>query len=336
VQQAREAARRMSCGNNLKQWGLALQNYHDTYQTFPPSAIYRSGPVVRVATPRPLPSHHTWLSLILPYIEQESLKDVINYKLPAWNQPINVGMITGIRVQSLKGPAMFRCPSEGQSNWADNIAQHHDIATTNYVGSEGYWWWQTSVLNPAFWNTAPRNFIVPPPEADYHGVFAPENTTNMTAIKDGTSNTIIVSEANVTGFGPKSATLDLRWTCGTGVARLGGSLNNSNAVIRSAWVFTQYAGETQQSWYSYPDGTATTGNGNTVKWFLEKPYTFTPTFITMYGPNSDWAGPSSFHPGLVQAVQADGSVAQINNTIDYPVWVFRNGIQDGKPFEKDG
>jgi prepilin-type N-terminal cleavage/methylation domain-containing protein len=335
VQQAREAARRMSCGNNLKQWGLALQNYHDAYQTFPPSAIYRSGPVVRVATPRPLPSHHTWVSMLLPYIEQETLQDIIDYKLPAWNQQINVGMLTGIRVQSLKGPAMFRCPTESQSGWADNIAQHHDIATTNYVGSEGYWWFPNATLNSAFWNTSPRNFIVPPPDADYHGIFAPEVVTNMSAIKDGTSNTVIVAEVNATGFGPKTSTQQLAWTCGTGVPRLPGSLNNSNAVIRSAWVFTQYAGETQLSWYSYPDGTVTTGNGNMPKWFREQPYTFTPTFVTLYGPNSDWAGASSLHPGQVQVVQADGSVAQINNSIDYPVWVFRNGVADSKPFEKD-
>jgi hypothetical protein len=244
-----------------------------------------------------------------------------------------VGMVTGIRVQSLKAPTLFKCPSERDHKWADNIALHHDIATTNYCGSEGYLWWQSWVLTSAFWNTAPRNFIIPPPDADYHGAFAPENMSNMTSLKDGTSNTIVIGEVSATAFGPKSATADLRWTCGTGVPRLGGSLGNSNAVFRPAWVFTQYAGEIMQSWYSYPDGSVTSGNGNIPQWFLQQPYSFTPTFISEYGPNSDWAGPSSFHPGIVQCLQADGSILQVTNTIDYPVWVFRNGVQDGKQFE---
>src|SRR5689334_1255126 len=61
VQAAREAARRMQCGNNLRQLGLALQNYHDVNQTFPLN--YR--PVVG--------GTYSWMQAILPYIEQQNL-----------------------------------------------------------------------------------------------------------------------------------------------------------------------------------------------------------------------------------------------------------------------
>jgi prepilin-type N-terminal cleavage/methylation domain-containing protein len=62
IQAAREAARRTSCGNNLKQIGLALQNYHDVNLTFPPGAIYAG----RCCTP---PTWVNWAIAILPYFD---------------------------------------------------------------------------------------------------------------------------------------------------------------------------------------------------------------------------------------------------------------------------
>jgi hypothetical protein len=208
-------------------------------------------------------------------------------------------MISGVRIQSLKAPPFFYCPSDGDgldNRWT------HTVTTTNYVGSEGYSWWQTSMLQPIFWNTPPRNYVVPAPAADYRGVFAPENTTKILDIKDGLSNTIILSEANATGYAPPTSNVpveQIAWTCGTGLPRPKGE----TAVFRSAWVFTQYAGEIQQRWYCFPDGSISNGLGN-QQWFLQKPYSFTPTYITTYGPNSDWPGPSSFHKGIVLAARA--------------------------------
>ena len=69
VQAAREAARRMSCTNNSKQIGLALQNYHDTHKTFPPEAIYGNGVYPGIGS-KEGPYHYTWCFMILPFIEQ--------------------------------------------------------------------------------------------------------------------------------------------------------------------------------------------------------------------------------------------------------------------------
>ena len=66
VQAAREAARRMSCSNNLKQLGLALHNYHDIHKTFPPDAIWygnRKGTTATAGHQR----HYTWVTMILPF-----------------------------------------------------------------------------------------------------------------------------------------------------------------------------------------------------------------------------------------------------------------------------
>ncbi len=62
VQQAREAARRMSCQNNLRQLGLALHNYESAFKAFPPSRISSSSPVF-----------HNLAAMILPQIEQNNI-----------------------------------------------------------------------------------------------------------------------------------------------------------------------------------------------------------------------------------------------------------------------
>jgi prepilin-type N-terminal cleavage/methylation domain-containing protein/prepilin-type processing-associated H-X9-DG protein len=80
VQQAREAARRTQCKNNLKQLGLALHNYHDTYEVFPPQSIAWQ-------FCRPMPERATsgnvvnwqwgWGTMLLPFVEQSGLYNAL-------------------------------------------------------------------------------------------------------------------------------------------------------------------------------------------------------------------------------------------------------------------
>lgn len=78
MNRGREASRRSQCKNNLKQIGLALHNYHETYKEFPPAyTVDEHG--------KPL---HSWRTLILPFIEQESLYQSIDLSKP-WNDPAN-------------------------------------------------------------------------------------------------------------------------------------------------------------------------------------------------------------------------------------------------------
>lgn len=88
VQAARESARRASCTNNMKQIGIALHNYHDAHKTFPPMVVLGGN---SLAIPRPA-YHHTWLTKILPFLEQRSIYDLMDARLPAWDAANNAPM----------------------------------------------------------------------------------------------------------------------------------------------------------------------------------------------------------------------------------------------------
>jgi len=82
VQQAREAARRSQCKNNMKQIALALHNYHEVYSTFPHQGWIELQLVG--ATSVAIVSGHGWMSQVLPFVEQKGLYEQINYGV-GWN-----------------------------------------------------------------------------------------------------------------------------------------------------------------------------------------------------------------------------------------------------------
>ena len=92
--QAREAARRMQCNNNLKQIGLAMHNYHDVHGCFPPAYIPDENG-------RPM---HSWRVLLLPYLEQKPLYDQYNFDEP-WDSPQNLALANTLLY-------VYQCPSD--------------------------------------------------------------------------------------------------------------------------------------------------------------------------------------------------------------------------------
>lgn len=112
VQAAREAARRMSCSNNLKQIGLALHNYHGVYNVFP---------VAR----NPYPLVHSSLARLLPYCEQENVHNLVDYTVPL-TSPQNVA--------AAQIPIEFLiCSSDGSTGRVPNLPD----AGSNYVANNG-------------------------------------------------------------------------------------------------------------------------------------------------------------------------------------------------------
>jgi len=126
VQAAREAARRSSCGNNLKQMGLAFHNYHDTFLTLPPGNLGYAD--VQPGSSRISGSATGnngfyagmmgWPAFILPFVEAQNVHDTINFSQLAWTNERNEGA-TGVdpnggpdnRFAAENMPDVFACPS---------------------------------------------------------------------------------------------------------------------------------------------------------------------------------------------------------------------------------
>src|SRR5690606_14630414 len=112
VQQAREAARRTQCKNNMKQIGLAMHNYHDVYNTFPPGYITRtpcdSAAVWDGCNAGEL-GLYSWGAFILPYIDQAPLFNLLN----VGDVTLEQNLANPTTRQALQQPMPgFQCPSD--------------------------------------------------------------------------------------------------------------------------------------------------------------------------------------------------------------------------------
>jgi prepilin-type N-terminal cleavage/methylation domain-containing protein len=208
VQQAREAARRTQCKNNLKQLALALHNYHDVYNKFPPGAVL---PRLAAHNPYPPTTHNnnaartagwTWSSFILPYIDQAPM-----YNLTVSVQPVMGRVVADPALVTYLQTALpvFRCPSDtgGQLN---TTAESHFINGLTNVHSD--WYVDGTTAGPRI-ALATSNYV-----AMHHhrvhqisngvwtftGGFGPNSGTNFRDITDGSSNTLCLGErATVVG-----------------------------------------------------------------------------------------------------------------------------------------
>ncbi len=286
VQAAREAARRMSCSNNLKQLGLALHNYHDTFRKFPPSGFYS-----RTATGGGWSAQ----ARLLPQLEQGNLQQIID-----WNLSYGVqGLVTRTRVPT------FMCPSETRDEprldpkTTDPTFTHYPL---NYGANMGEWF----IYNPQS-------------NQGGSGLFYPNSALNMGSLADGTSNTLAFAEV-------KAYTPYLRDggnPSGTGVptpgqpasvAALGGSFKTDSG--HTEWVDARI----------HQSGFTTTFSPNTVVPYESGGKLYDLDFNSsreghsLTGITYASVTSRSYHSGGVEVGLCDGSVRFMSQSVNLQTW----------------
>jgi len=289
VQMAREAARRMSCGNNLKQITLALHNYHDTYRQFPPGGTYTRNVTAK-----------SWSvqARLLPYVEAENLQSLIDWNLQYSAQPA----VTETRVDT------YLCPSDvGDKPRPDGALTHYPLS---YGANYGNWF----VFNPLS-------------SQGGNGLIAPNGTLRFRDVTDGTSNTIAFAEVKAytpylrDGENPNASNVAIPGNAGT-VTGYGGSFKTNSghtewvdARVHQTGVTGVFAPNTDvpfaSSGVTYSVDFTSSREGRTT----DK--------LTYAAVTS-----RSYHPGGVNASMSDGSVRFVSETIQlgtYRSMMSRNG-----------
>ncbi|MFN0020192.1 MAG: DUF1559 domain-containing protein [Pirellulaceae bacterium] len=321
VQQAREAARRMQCANNLKQFGLAIQTYHDVWNKIP------NNPTNQWNTWYP-----SWQATILPQMEQQPLYDKITWSNPSggyygWLSSVNTPTNPAALAAQVQVP-YARCPSDSSPE------QYYAI--TSYSGSLG--------SNPLFGNCTTSSTLAgypsyPPPPwsnqslpqnqvGNYYemltgtapysytadnwlfdnrqisGVFSYSGLTspmNFGAVRDGLSNTIFVGEVL-----PECN----NWSTNVGWWYFDSNVTSSTAIpINTFAACAQSTQEAAQKGYPYY-----ACNGGSFAW-----------------SRNTMMGFSSRHPQICQFVFGDGSVHAISQNVNNTTYVRLGGRRDGLP-----
>jgi prepilin-type N-terminal cleavage/methylation domain-containing protein/prepilin-type processing-associated H-X9-DG protein len=314
VQKVREAANRVQCENNLKQFGIAIHNYYGAYNVLP---IGKEQSYTATLPSAPVYARWSIHSQLLPFLEQDPLFNSIDFTFP----PETPGMKGAVAfMPAYQNPArqnadacrtvikMFLCPSDpagplGPATWP---------GTNNYVASQGTQYLcdltqsQLSTVDPTQRPNGPFYFL---------------SKTKITDIVDGNSQTVLFSE-KLRGVGvpnprtdmfvmPHQATLDSCYTTCSG-------LNTATALPLTVWQGASWSmGEMCCTTYNHvatPNTISCAGTG----------YVGNMSNMAMQIP------PSSNHGGGVNVLFGDGSVHFISDNIDLQTWRALGTINGGE------
>jgi len=288
VQAAREAARRSQCTNNLKQWGLACHNFHDTYMDrLPPGAANDMQPF---GVSGGAGWGSSWMVYILPYIEQSTVYDKWVFSANSgYNNAANATLVSNLKIKP------FRCPSSSVPEMFNRGGAAASIMNVSYTGIAG------SAISPGV-TTAVGCCNGSGPLASQEGIFFAGSKVGFNAILDGTSNTWMIGEQSDHLRDANRQPVTSGYTAGCG---------NSGGLY--GWIMgaAHPLNVNQVGW-----GDGRHFNCTTVRFSInQKGFSNT----AANGHNND-VGTNfpimSSHPGGVNIGMADGSVRFFSNTLD--------------------
>jgi len=188
VQKVRDAASRIQCANNMKQMGLALHNYHDANNAFPPGVNNTSESPTGTGANLGYRPYWSWMALMMPYWEQDNLYKQAETWAQGTGQAYQYWPWGGFWLvpQTRANPALgtkvktLICPADGRQNLLLSGSQagihpSDNVAFTGYLGISGVRSESATAVN-------------------LHGILRLTSKTKMTDITDGTSNTLLVGE----------------------------------------------------------------------------------------------------------------------------------------------
>jgi prepilin-type N-terminal cleavage/methylation domain-containing protein/prepilin-type processing-associated H-X9-DG protein len=309
VQAAREAARRMQCGNNLKQMGIALANYEGVVGGLPPAwfSIFPSA----TATTQSYYSEFSVTARVAPFLELAPAYNITNFSLK-YDDPANTTVIT-------LSIATLHCPSEPQPT---GLMDNHNLVegTTNYGDVRGDWY--------VWFRAGPPN----------RAAFIQNYSKRLAEFTDGLSGTMVFAETQVSHYQMRKCTNDGGMTP-TSFPDVPGSPPLIKSMVPLCTVFGA-TGHQKWAHGKLISGGVTSALTPNTKVYLPGyplvPYdmstndedeNFRPTFAAITA--------DSYHPGGVNILMGDGSVRFAKDSINGRTWRGLSTINGGEVISAD-
>ena len=286
VQAARESARRSTCGNKLRQIGIALHNRHDAAGSFPPGSGVTGGRWAGSGVNKEWQSFHHW---ILPTLEETAYYNVVASNWARANPWVGGDTTNWPASLQVSIPA-FLCPSDGKGGLTKTCGSTPQLPISNYLGIY-------SGLNDGESDSDPQG-----KRAVF--MYRADRKTKLKAILDGSSKTMMVAEYVTAG--PNSGVRGWFHTNRAGGKPIHVQNTPNNSTPDRLYDNANFCGSGSNA--NLPDGNA--------------------PCVADSGWSS-FATSRSYHPGGVQVVMADASVAFITDNVDQTVWRNLGWMDDG-------